>query len=141
MARRFLTLKQWRELEAKHLLETEGRVKCLRCGGEKMIEKECECCGHLTERDCDDCDENGEVLFAELPPFDQERYLSVERYEHAVLADAAALANWIGRDLTEILVEEGFTPVQRLVYRVSDGVVIGFRGGDVRLVTGRAAGG
>lgn len=38
MARRFLTLKQWRELEAKHLLETEGRVKCLRGGGEKMIE-------------------------------------------------------------------------------------------------------
>lgn len=134
---RFVTIQEWRDIEGARLVKAKTRIKCLHCGGEKLHEGRCDCCDHVCEHECDECDENGDVLFADLSPWDRDRYLTVQKYEEAVLTDASLLAAWIVRDLTEVLVDSGFTPWQSVIYHLKQGVVTGFRGGDLHLSTSR----
>lgn len=117
-------------METKRLIKGGARVPCPSCNGEKEHEGRCDCCNHSCTEVCDDCDDDGKVLFADLKPWDRDKYLTRQKYEEAILADAKLLAEWIVRDRNEVLVESGFTPWQTLIYHLTSGVVTGFRGGE-----------
>src|SRR5688572_444907 len=99
-------------METRRLIKASARVNCLHCDGEKEHEGRCDCCNHRCSHVCNECDDDGTVLFAKLSHWDRDRVLTHEKYAEAILADANLLAQWLSRDLSEVLVESGFTPWQ-----------------------------
>jgi hypothetical protein len=130
---RFINLGEWREIESKRLIKARARVPCPTCNGAKEHEGQCDCCKHTCSDVCDDCDDDGTVLFETLDHWKRDDYLTQEKYEEAIVADATLLSQWVVRDLGEVLVESGFTPWQSVIYHLTSGEVTGFRGGALHL--------
>lgn len=101
-----LSYEQWKESEAKLLI---GKmVLCPVCDGSKEYEEECDCCGAISEHNCDDCDDDGMVLFDELCEEDTRKLLNYPNYIKAVQDDLAKLISWLGDKGICIAIENGF---------------------------------
>lgn len=79
---------QW-AAEKKLALEAEDPlIECTECHGEGEIYKECRCCGHETERECEVCDGRGRFHFSESPkPRTGAELISRQVYFREVVTD------------------------------------------------------
>ncbi|WP_339829440.1 hypothetical protein [uncultured Arenimonas sp.] len=103
--RRFnpISFLQWQE-HMRQTSDDDTVVDCPDCRGDGITA----CCECGNDRDCEECEGTGTVCWGELSQAEQERHLSVARYEAALVADASAYAAWVGVDPTALLVNSGF---------------------------------
>ena len=80
-------------------------VDCPICDGDG--ETECECCGAATE--CEECNDNCQVLFDGLSESQQKDVFSYQAYQNKSIEDIKALATWQGTNLYEALIHYGYT--------------------------------
>lgn len=85
--------------------DIEAKQECEECQGSGEIEC-CEC-GH--DRECPECDGKGTIGIDLKDPYELRRYFNEDRYRAALIVDAMAMAAFLGRDLTELLNDSGFT--------------------------------
>jgi len=105
---------RWKELRLKQLKRDE-KVLCPFCKGDLETEVECGECGEFRMVECDlPHDENGFVSLEHVDTRDISATLLRPEYESAVLTDAAALAEWMGKPIVNLLVENGFKPYSSL---------------------------
>ena len=109
--------KTWKQLKVAQTPEDE-MVKCPECQGERIIVKECNCCGHESERDCGCCDGKGFQRFGNLGRSEIDRVFSREAYHREVIADLERLASWKQKDRIHTLVEHGYTVFVSLPARI-----------------------
>lgn len=110
---KFLSYPEWRAIEVERLTALNDEIECKSCEGEG--EKDCHCsCGHTHEVECEECDGAGSLAFKKLSPKKaDELYVGIEHYEKVVLDEAKDLAEWMVRDVFEVLVDSGFQPWMR----------------------------
>lgn len=108
----FLSYVKWRQKELESLAAKEGPISCPVCHGEGSVECRCSCCDDAHARTCPECLGDGAALYKYLSDKAIGKLVSRARYDALVLEEAQQLAEWVRRDVWEILVDSGFRPWQ-----------------------------
>lgn len=98
-----LSFEKWQEKMLADASICPTHVDCLECNGSSFTEC-CEC-GH--ERECEDCDGTGRMLWSGLTDAQRARYLTRNRYAEAVCDDALAWGRWLNREPAADLISIG----------------------------------